>query len=675
MKKILLPLLVLCLSIGIICVSNIQAEAATYNIASGQAGNIEWCIDDEGTLIFSGSGEIPDYARGSSTPWYNYSYYINSIIIGDGITRIGDFAFEGLTNAKSIDLGNSVQSIGIFCFLQAGITTIEFPNSLTTIEQSAFCMCENLQYVEIPNTVTSLDNGAFESCTSLSWAIVNSQEFFLSAFMECSNLKNVYISKDVGVIAYAFTECISLENIFYEGTKAEWDAINKSSAEYGTSYFANANVYYNVDYDNYESLTRNHVGPGYTINLPTTNTNLEFYSFTPEITDFYTYKKEQYGGVYYMYGVITRTYSPGTTYVMCIDKTNNTCYGVYRVQVNCSSYELSGCGDRNNLFSLYQNPTNISFEVNGQNSNVLSFVSSERYQQYSWGTYGLYTDYYDSYYLTGLTKLPIGTHKITVKVDGKVFESITYTREEHNYEIVDQKSNSCTSDGYIEYECSKCWNNYQDNLPAYGHSYDNNCDTICNSCDEIRNISHIYSHSCDKFCNICNYERNIYHSYDNACDSQCNICYASRPVSPHQYDNTCDTACNICNAVRTVEPHEYDNACDSTCNICNVVRTVEPHKYDNTCDTTCNVCSAKRTIEHTYDDKYDKLCNICQESRKVPLKPGAIVLVSLGGTTITAGTVFSVFWFAVKKKNWSDLLAVLKSTKANVEKLIKQILK
>ena len=660
MRKLLFLFLSAALSIALLSISPIVSNAQDFSIASGQIDNIEWYIDSDGTLVFTGDGKIPDY-MGSPAPWSSYAYCVKKIVINDGITSIGDFAFEGMINAKSVDLGNTIQSVGIFSFCQVGIETITFPSSLTTIKQSAFCMCESLQYVEIPSTVTNLGHGVFESCTSLSWAIVNSQEFFLSAFMECSNLKNIYISEDVGVIAYAFTECKSLENIFYEGTKAEWDAINKSDAEYGTSYFANANVYYNVNYDSYELLTRYPAAYGYSISFPTTNANLEFHSFNPEIADFYTYKKEQYDGIYYMYGAITRIFSPGTTYVMCIDKTSNTCYGVYKVQSISDEYDLSTCSDSKYLTSLYQDCNNIVFEVDGKKSNQLSFSSIQTYQQYSWGTYGLYTDYYYEYYITGLNNLSVGTYEITVKINEKIYQTITYTRNEHDYEIIDQKSNSCTSNGYVKYECSECWDNYQDTLFAYGHSYDNNCDTICNTCDEIRNISHIYTHSCDKFCNICNYERNIYHSYDNACDTTCNVCDAVRTVEPHKYDNACDTTCNVCDAVRTVEPHKYDNACDTTCNVCDAVRTVEPHKYDNACDTTCNVCDAVRTVEpHKYDDKYDEVCNNCGFVRDVPMRPIAIIGIATGATVIGGIGGFSLIWFVIKKKSWADFLAVFK---------------
>ena len=221
-------------------------------------------------------------------------------------------------------------------------------------------------------------------------------------------------------------------------------------------------------------------------------------------------------------------------------------------------------------------------------------------------------------------------------------------------------TNTCDTD------CNECGEQRE-----ITHTYDNACDTNCNVCDDKREISHNYSNTCDTICNVCDFERTITHTYSNNCDKICNVCSFERSVDPHIYTNTCDTDCNECGEQREIT-HTYDNSCDTNCNVCNETRTVEPHKYDNGCDTDCNICTLQRVITHSYDDKYDKLCNICQESRKVPMKPVAITFISLGGTTFTAGAGFSVYWFAIKKKSWSELVEILKATASNIAKLIKK---
>ena len=66
---------------------------------------------------------------------------------------------------------------------------------------------------------------------------------------------------------------------------------------------------------------------------------------------------------------------------------------------------------------------------------------------------------------------------------------------------------------------------------------------------------------------------NHVHTYDNDCDAVCNTCNDLR-VAPHNYDNACDTTCNDCGTVRTVGDHVYTDGYDTTCNECGAVREI-----------------------------------------------------------------------------------------------------
>ncbi len=81
---------------------------------------------------------------------------------------------------------------------------------------------------------------------------------------------------------------------------------------------------------------------------------------------------------------------------------------------------------------------------------------------------------------------------------------------------------------------------------ANGHTYTNTCDTDCNYCGFIRQISHTYSNICDGECNVCFSKRNAPHMYDNACDTECNNCGNIRDVLGHVYDDDGDAICNEC---------------------------------------------------------------------------------------------------------------------------------
>lgn len=108
-----------------------------------------------------------------------------------------------------------------------------------------------------------------------------------------------------------------------------------------------------------------------------------------------------------------------------------------------------------------------------------------------------------------------------------------------------------------------------------GHTYDNECDTICNLCEEVREVDE--------------------HIYDNNCDADCNECGEIREVADHIYDNGCDVDCNECGAVRETE-HVYDSNCDVDCNECSAVREVNDHVYDDDCDADCNECGFEREV-------------------------------------------------------------------------------
>jgi len=84
---------------------------------SGTTGDLEWSIKD-GILTISGTGAMPDYVTTTrpyriTSPWYNYSFSV--VVISDGVTSVGDYAFMH-SNVTSISIGKSVTSIGKYAF-------------------------------------------------------------------------------------------------------------------------------------------------------------------------------------------------------------------------------------------------------------------------------------------------------------------------------------------------------------------------------------------------------------------------------------------------------------------------------------------------------------------------------------------------------------------------------
>lgn len=137
---------------------------------NGSCGdNLTWKFtSSDGTLTISGTGNMTNFVDHRYVPWGSLRYEIKKVVIGDGVTSIGNCAFDCCTSLTSVEIPNSVTSIGNCAFNSCySLTSVEIPNSVTSIRDHAFCNCSGLTSVIIPNSVTSIEPWAFHMCTSL----------------------------------------------------------------------------------------------------------------------------------------------------------------------------------------------------------------------------------------------------------------------------------------------------------------------------------------------------------------------------------------------------------------------------------------------------------------------------------------------------------------------------
>ncbi len=269
-------------------------------VASGTCGatdnedNVKWTLDDEGTFTISGTGTMKEnYSSNNDVPWESYLDKIKTAKIGDNVSNIGNRTFRKCTNLKSIIIPKSVAKIGNFAFRYCeNLTLVIILGEITDIGDSAFDGCTNLKdvyYVDKKISIKNKGNGALENAawhdinafcgarvvfkivdgtltisgsgamadydaaSSVPWngSVADIKTVVIGegvtsignyAFNGCENLISVVIPTGVTQIGdNAFNDCNKLANVYYTGTKAEWDALTKGS---GNDYLTNATLHY-----------------------------------------------------------------------------------------------------------------------------------------------------------------------------------------------------------------------------------------------------------------------------------------------------------------------------------------------------------------------------------------------------------------------------------------------
>ncbi len=134
--------------------------------------NLTWEYNTETkVLTISGTGAMSDFdwqTGGMLAPWVknnNIYNYLETVVISDGVTSIGEHAFYYCENLKNITIPSSVKSIGMgafyYCNALMGVT---IPEGVTSIGDDAFQYCDSLKEVTIPGSVKSIGYGAFSNC-------------------------------------------------------------------------------------------------------------------------------------------------------------------------------------------------------------------------------------------------------------------------------------------------------------------------------------------------------------------------------------------------------------------------------------------------------------------------------------------------------------------------------
>lgn len=172
---------------------------SVYASENGSCGTNAFWNYSNGVLTISGTGPMKNYTHTTAAPWSKYSDSIKTIIIKDGIETVGKYAFCDFTILTSVDLPNSITSIQPSAFFECEkIERIDIPNKVTYIGYCAFMLCSNLNKIDLPHTVTFIGERAFGWCESLTAVFIPSSVSTIErmVFAGCSMLKKIEIAPD-----------------------------------------------------------------------------------------------------------------------------------------------------------------------------------------------------------------------------------------------------------------------------------------------------------------------------------------------------------------------------------------------------------------------------------------------------------------------------------------------
>ena len=262
-KRICTLLLALCLTLGLL-----PAAAQAAGDGSGTFDTVRWTLDADGGLTVSGTGDLPDGAFTGRTD-------IVTVTFTGQVARIGRSAFAGCTQLRRVDgfgavtcvmsqafagctaltelaVPGTVAEIGTGAFSACtGLTAVTLAPGVRSLGAYAFAACTALRRIDLPDGMTLLGSGLFSGCTALTelplpddvaWVEPSLCEYccalqfiVLSAAITvvprgllrgCTGLRRVTLQGAVTAGGNgAFAGCDALADVYFTGTRAQWDAV------------------------------------------------------------------------------------------------------------------------------------------------------------------------------------------------------------------------------------------------------------------------------------------------------------------------------------------------------------------------------------------------------------------------------------------------------------------
>lgn len=144
------------------------AENVDSGICGADGDHMTWTFDGEGTLTISGTGEMGDYKYASNEPWSGYKDRIKTVVIDNGVERIGNGAFAFFSSLETVSIADSVNNIGGSAFYECSVLRdITIPSGVVSVGDYTFYRCTALTSIVISGSVKQIGKNAFQYCDAL----------------------------------------------------------------------------------------------------------------------------------------------------------------------------------------------------------------------------------------------------------------------------------------------------------------------------------------------------------------------------------------------------------------------------------------------------------------------------------------------------------------------------
>ncbi len=170
-----------------------------------------WC-----GIVFDNSNANPVYF--AKHIYSDENTEITEAVIPEGVTAIGDYAFNKCEGITAVSLPSSLTTIGENAFAYTGLVSVDFPESLTEIKKQAFNRCSDLKSVTIPEGVVSIGYYAFSHCGITSLTLPSTIRSMDHSFYSCSDLAQLTLSEGITSLGYSFSYIDALTSVHIPST-------------------------------------------------------------------------------------------------------------------------------------------------------------------------------------------------------------------------------------------------------------------------------------------------------------------------------------------------------------------------------------------------------------------------------------------------------------------------